>query len=76
MVLERLDGPFGSVGVMQVGWGKLEGDSFFSHVGLESCREFIVKSLENGSQASVGYIGVEGGVGLDEFMFAVVFQCF
>ena len=36
MVLERLDGPFVSVGAMQVGQGELEGDSFFLHEGLES----------------------------------------
>ena len=74
MVLEHLDGPFGSVGAMQVGQGKLEGDSFFSHEGLESYRAFIVKRLKNGSQASVGELGVEGGVGLHEFMLAVGFQ--
>ena len=47
MVLERLDGPFGSVGETQVGRGDLEGDSFFFHEGLESCETFIVNSLEN-----------------------------
>ena len=76
MVLERLDGPFGSVGAMQVGRGKLEGDSLFLHKGFDSCRAFIVKSLENGLQASVGDIGMEGGVGSDEFMFAAGIQWF
>ena len=70
MVLECLDSPFGIIGVMQVGRGKLEGDSLFSHEGLESCGAFIVQSLENGSQAAVGELGVEGGVVSDEFMFA------
>ena len=74
--LEGLNGPFGSVGAMQVGRRELEGDSFFSHEGLEYCRAFIVKSLENGSQASVGELGVEGGVGLHEFMFALGLQWF
>ena len=61
---------------MQVGWGELEGDSFFLHEGLESCGALIFKSLENGSQASVGELGVEGGAGLDEFMFAAGLQWF
>ena len=61
---------------MQVGWGELEGDSFFLHEGLESCGAFIVKSLENGSQDSVGELGVEGGVGSDDFMFAAGLQWF
>ena len=76
MFLELLDGPFSSVGAMQVGRGELEGDSFFSHEGLESCRAFIVKSLENGSQALVGELGVKGRVGSDEFMFAAGLQWF
>ena len=76
MVLERLDGPFGSVGAMQVGWGELKGESFFLHEGLESFGAFIVKSLENGSQASFGELGVEGGVGSDDFMFAAGLQWF
>ena len=61
-VVELLDGPFGSVVAMQVERGELEGDSFFSHEGLESCGAFIVKSLENGLQTSVGDLGVEGSV--------------
>ena len=76
MVLEHLDGPFGSIGAMQVGRGELEGEAFFSHEGFESCRAFIVKSLENGLQALVGELGVEGGVGLHEFMFASGLQWF
>ena len=48
MALERLDGPFSSVGAMQVEQGDLEGNYFFLYEGLESCGEFIVKSLENG----------------------------
>ena len=59
---------------MQVGRDELEGDSFFSHEGLESCGAFIVQSLENGSQDSVGELGVEGGVGSDEFIFAAGIQ--
>ena len=61
---------------MQVGRGELEGDSIFSHEGLESWGALIVQSLENGLQSAVGGIGVEGGVGLDKFMFAAVFQWF
>ena len=76
MVLERLDGPFVSVGTMQVGQGELEGDSFFSHEGLESYGAFIVQSLENGLQAAVGELGVEGGVRSDEFRFAAGLQWF
>ena len=76
MVLERLDGRFGIVGVMQVGRGKLEGDSLFLHEGLESCGASIVKSLENGLQALVGKLVVEGGVGLHKFMFAAGLQWF
>ena len=76
MVLERLDGPFVSVGTMQVGRGELEGDSLFSHEGLESCGVFIVESLENGSQALVGELGVEGGVGSHKSMFTVGLQWF
>ena len=37
---------------------------------------FIVNSLKNGSQASVGEIGVEGSVGSHEFMFAARLQWF
>ena len=58
MVLENLDGPFVRVGALQVGRGKLEGDSLFFHEGLESCGVFIVKRLQNGLQASVGKLGV------------------
>ena len=76
MILERLDGPFGSVGVMQVGKGELERDSFVSHEGLESCGAFIVKILVNGLQASFGELGVEGGVGSHEFMFTAGLQWF
>ena len=76
IVLERLDGPFSSVGSMQLGRGELEGDSLFSHEGLESCGVFIVESLENGSQALVGELGVKGSVGSDKFMFAAGLQWF
>ena len=76
MVLERLDGPFGSVGAMQVGRGELEGESLFLHEVLESCGAFIVQSLENGLQALVGELGVEGCVGLYEFMFSAGLQWF
>ena len=58
MVFKRLGGPFFSIGVMQVGRSKLEGDSFFLHEGLVSCGAFIVKRLKNGSQASVGEPGL------------------
>ena len=61
---------------MQVGRGELKGDSFFSHESLESCGPFIVKSLENGSQASIGELSVEGGVRWEEFMFAAGLQWF
>ena len=74
MILEHLDSSFGSIGAMQVGQVDLEGDYFFLHEGLESCGAFNVKSLENGSQASVGELGVEGGVGSDEFIFAAGLQ--
>ena len=57
MVLERLDGPFGRVGEMQVGRGELEGESLFLHEGLKSCGAFIVKRLKNGSQALVSELG-------------------
>ena len=76
MVLEHLDGPFGSVGAMQVGRGYLQGESLFLHESLDSCGAVIVKSLENGSQASVGELSVEGGVGSDDFMFAAGLQWF
>ena len=76
MVLERLDGPLGSVGAMQVGRGELEVDSSFSHEGLESCAAFIVNSLKNGSQALVGELGVDGGVGSHKFMFSAGLQWF
>ena len=57
-VVELLDGPFGSIGAMQVGRGEMEGDSFFFHEVLESCGAFIVRRLQNGLQASVGELGV------------------
>ena len=76
IVLERLDGLFGRVGVMQLERGELEGDSFFLHEGLESCVAFIVNILKNRSQALVGELGVEGGVVSQKFMFAVGLQRF
>ena len=68
-----MDSPLDSVGTMQEGRGELEGDSFFLHEGLESCGAF---SLENESQALVGELGVEGGVGSDKIMFAAGLQWF
>ena len=76
MVLERLDVPFGRVGAMQVGWGDLEGDSFFLHESLESCGAFIVKRLKYGLQASVGELSELDRIGLHELIFAAGFQWF
>ena len=41
------------------------------HEGIESCGAF---SLESGLKASVGELGVESGVGSDEFIFAAGLQ--
>ena len=76
MVLEGLDGPFGSIGALQVGRGELEGESLFSHEGLESCVVFIVKRLKILSSESTAQRCVEGGVGLHNFMFAAGLQWF
>ena len=46
MVLEGADRAFGSIAAVNVRWGKLEVNVFFSEVVFQGLGSFIVKSLE------------------------------
>ena len=52
-------------------WGgyKLKCDSLAAHIILEASWTFIVKHLELGVKAPIGYLGFEDGVGSDELCF-------
>ena len=64
MVLVGLYGAFGSVGAMMTGWHKLEVDNFAVHEGFETGGALVVEHLENGAEAMVSKMGVQGGIGL------------
>ena len=46
MVLESLDGSFGSIAAMHVSGGKLAGNVFLFEVGIEDVRALIVEVLD------------------------------
>ena len=45
MVLEGLDGPFGGISPVQVGWDQLETLMFLQHVIFEVLGAFVVKDM-------------------------------
>jgi UDP-N-acetylenolpyruvoylglucosamine reductase len=59
MILEGLDGTFGGVAAMTMGWYKLEINAFLAKVTFESSRGFVVQALVSGCESSVDEVGVE-----------------
>jgi len=53
MVLESLDGSFGSIVVMHVSGGKLVSNVFLFEVGFEDVRALIVEGLDVGPGATM-----------------------
>jgi len=58
IVFEGLDGPFGSIVTMDVGWDKLKVNIFCSQEVLKGLQCFVVKVLQFGVEAHSAEPGV------------------
>ena len=74
MVLEGLYGALGRVCSVQVGGYKLKRNSLAAHIILEAGWTFIVDHLELRAKSLISDLGVEDGVGSDDFYFTSRFD--
>ena len=64
VVLVSLYVEFDGVGAMNMGWKKLEVDTFAVHEGFDTVGALVVKHLKDGAEATVSEMAVQGGIGL------------
>ena len=76
MVLVGLDGALGGIGAMKVRGNKLKINSLVVHQFFEASRALIVQHLGEWAETAVTQMGVQGGVGADEFMLAARLEGF